>query len=128
MPKSSYVIAVLDDDDMVREALHALLSASGYTVELYDSADSFLTALAATRAHCLMIDIELGGVSGISLGRDLAAEGFVFPIIYMTGSANDLLRRRAIEAGAVAFLSKPFTPAALLAALDVACARRAPCA
>jgi CheY-like chemotaxis protein len=120
MPESSFPIAVIDDDDVLREALGNLLTASRYDVELYDSAEAFLTAVAASKAKCLLVDIHLDGICGIELGRGLAAAGFRLPIIYMTGSPDAMLRARAIQAGCVAFLTKPFTPVALDEALMAA--------
>jgi FixJ family two-component response regulator len=120
MPRSSYVVAVVDDDDLIRESLRALLPAFDCTVELYDSADAFLAALATTRAHCLMIDVHLGTESGFALGRRLAQAGNSRPVIYMSGSSDGAIRRQAHDAGSVAFLRKPFLPDELRRALDAA--------
>ena len=125
MSDSSYVVAVIDDDDIVREAVAGLLAAHEYEVELYESAEQFLGAVADSRANCLLVDIHLGGICGIELGRGLAKAGFQFPIIFMTGSPDDLLRWRALEAGCVAFLTKPFAPPALTEALSAAVRRSA---
>ena len=120
MSGESLVVAVIDDDDVLQEALATLLRASQYDVEQYDSAEAFLASVADSRADCLLVDVYLGGISGIELGRGLAAAGFRFPIIYMTGSPDDTLRGRAMQAGCVAFLTKPFTPPALDEALGAA--------
>jgi len=127
MPCSSFVVAIIDDDDFIRDALAALLPALDCKVELYASADAFLAGFERSRASCLLIDIHLGVVSGISLGRALVQAGFKFPVIYMTGSTDDLLRHQAHDAGGVAFLRKPFTPADLSGALDVARRREPTC-
>ena len=100
-----HVIAVLDDDPVVRQAVGGLLSASGYGTELYASADHFLSA-GKTEATCLVVDIELGDISGIELGRHLAATGHKFPIIFMTASEDETLREQAIDLGCVAYLYK----------------------
>jgi len=120
MAESSFAVAVIDDDDVLREALGNLLTANHYEVELYGSAEAFLSAVVASKAKCLIVDIHLEGISGIELGRGLASAGFRLPIIYMTGSPDETLRWRAMQAGCVAFLTKPFTPVALDEALMAA--------
>ncbi len=120
MSNPSYVVAVIDDDDLLREAVASLLAANEYEVELYVSAEQFLLSLADTRAECLLVDLHLGGICGIALGTGLAKAGIRLPIIYMTGSTDETLRARAMQAGCVAFLTKPFTPPALTEALSAA--------
>lgn len=120
MPNSAYVVAVIDDDDFIRDALHALLPAFDCEVELYGSADAFFAAAATTQANCLMIDIHLGAASGLELGRRLAQAGMSWPIIYMTATAGESIRQQAHDAGCVAFLRKPFMPEELRRALDAA--------
>ena len=120
MPNSPHVVAIIDDDDIFREALHALLTTFDCEVEVYDSADAFLAAAATSKAHCLMIDIHLGRASGIELGRKLVRDGCRLPIIYMTGSDNKSIQQQALDAGCVAFLSKPFVAPALAEALAAA--------
>jgi FixJ family two-component response regulator len=121
---AALVVAVVDDDELIRLALHDLLSGSECEVELYESAEAFLAAAATSKAHCLMIDINLGGISGIELGRRLAAVGHRAPIIYMTASTNKAMQQQALDLGCVALLQKPFTQPALLEALDAARRRR----
>jgi len=125
MPESSYVVAVIDDSDVVREAVAGLLAAHEYEVELYESGEHFLGAVAETKANCLLVDVQLGGICGIELGRGLAKAGFRFPIIFMTASSDESLRGRAMQAGCVAFLTKPFPPPALTEALCAARRRSA---
>lgn len=120
MPKSSFVVAVIDDDAVVRQAIGNLLAAYQYAAEFYDSAEAFLATVATSKANCLLVDIHLGGIGGIELGHALAAAGFRFPLIYMTGSTEEILRGRAMEAGCVAFLTKPFSPLTLIEALNAA--------
>jgi FixJ family two-component response regulator len=120
MSDQPFVVAVIDDDEILREALAGLLAAHDYEVELYDSAESFLASVADSRASCLLVDVHLDGICGIEFGRGLAKAGFHYPIIYMTGSPDDALRWRAMQAGCVAFLTKPFTPPALDEALSAA--------
>ena len=102
------LIAVIDDDAGLRKSLKALLEALEYEVEAFDSAEAFLSAAPRSIASCLVLDIELGLTSGIELARQLAAEGFKYPIIFITGRDHDDVRSRARRAGGVAFLLKPF--------------------
>ena len=114
------VIAVVDDDAGVRCALENLLSAYGYRAELFASAECFLNAAATSEATCLVIDIQLGDISGVELGRQLSAAGFKFPVIFMTGSDDDMIRMQAMDFGCVAFLRKPFPACRLFAAIKMA--------
>jgi FixJ family two-component response regulator len=118
-------IAVIDDDAGTRDAMHALLSAFGYRAELFASAEEFLSAAATSKATCLIVDIQLGGTSGLELARELAAAGFDFPTIFMTGSLDERFERQALVLGCVAFLHKPFPAERLIEAIDQATARRA---
>lgn len=102
------VIAIIDDDPDLLEALDLMLSSRGYRPALFASAEEFLGAAATSEAACLVVDIQLGGISGVELGRQLSASGFTFPIIFMTGSREELHRRQAMDVGCVAFLLKPF--------------------
>jgi FixJ family two-component response regulator len=120
MSDESFVVAIIDDDEILREAIAGLLAANEYEVELYDSGEAFLSSVGDSRASCLLVDVHLGGICGIALGRGLASAGFRFPIIYMTGSPDDALRKRAVQAGGVGFLTKPFAPVALDEALSAA--------
>ena len=126
MSNESFVVAIIDDDEILSEALARLLATHDCEVEVYGSAENFLTSLSISRASCLLVDVHLDGISGIELGRGLAAAGFRFPIIYMTGSTDKIVRARAMQAGCVAFLTKPFTPPALEEALMAAKRRTMP--
>ena len=111
------VIAIVDDDPVIRLAVQGLLSAYGYQWEAYASAEEFMALLPETRACCLLTDIELGGMSGIQLVQELAKTGHRFPAIFMTGSDSALHRRDALRLGCVAFLQKPFSAPVLLDAI-----------
>ena len=111
------VIAVVDDNEVIRDALDRLLVAAGYRTELYASAEEFLRAATATRAACLVVDVELGGTSGPQLLRNLAARGLRFPAILMSACGDPAIRRRAAELGCMTFLLKPFAPTDLLETL-----------
>jgi FixJ family two-component response regulator len=125
MAEPSNIVAVIDDDDLLRDALEQLLDALGYASEFYDSATSFLAAIGSSKARCLLVDVQLGPVCGLELGRSLAAAGFKFSIIYMTASADESIRQRAVDAGCVAFLHKPFAWWMLVNALNTAGVRPA---
>jgi FixJ family two-component response regulator len=111
------VIAVVDDSDVMREALDHLLEAAGYRTELYASAEEFMRAAPATRAACLVVDVELGATTGPQLLRDLSARGLKFPAVLMSGCGDPALRRVAAELGCLTFLAKPFAPDDLLEVL-----------
>lgn len=117
MTTREHTIAVIDDDPSVRKALRRLLSVFGYRVELFASAAEFLDAAPTSKAMCLLLDIKLGAMSGLDLARRLAADGFDFPIVFMTGSANNVVRMQCLDFGCVAFLQKPILEARLMDAL-----------
>jgi FixJ family two-component response regulator len=111
------VIAIIDDDSVLRDALGNMLSSLGFRTELYASAEEFIRMARKTEASCLVIDIQLGDISGVELGRHLSANGFTFPIIFITGSQDETLRRQAMDLGAVAYLHKPFPAYRLVEAI-----------
>ena len=111
------IIAVVDDSDVVRDALDQLLTSCGYCTELYASAEQFLRSATVTPAACLVVDVHLGDISGPELLRALAARGLHFPVILMSGSCDATLDHRAAELGCLKFLRKPFVPTHLLEAI-----------
>jgi FixJ family two-component response regulator len=113
-------IIVVDDDPVMRQALAAALTSLGHRVQSFASASAFFAVAAKTEAACLILDIQLGSESGIELAKQLAANRFNFPIIFMSGSDDERLRRSALDAGAVTFLSKPFRIEDLMLALSKA--------
>src|ERR1700729_3173432 len=102
------VVAIIDDNVRLLGALSRLLSEIGYHTELYASAKEFLDVAMTSEALCLLIDIHLGDSCGLELARRLAKAGFTIPVIFMTGSDDEALKRRAMEIGCIAFLRKPF--------------------
>jgi FixJ family two-component response regulator len=114
------IIAVIDDDPGMRASIAGLLSAYEYTVKTFDSAETFLACASTCRAICLVIDIQLGGISGVELARQLAADGHKFPIIFMTARGDASIERQAIAAGGIAFLCKPFPVTTLVDAIQKA--------
>ena len=107
------VVHVIDDDAAVRESLEALLIVSGYAVETHGSAEDYL-ARSDVADGCVLLDIHMPGMNGLDLLRNLTRRG---PVLILTASWDERLRDRALELGAVAFLTKPVTQARLLAAL-----------
>lgn len=125
MPNSSKV-AVVDDDPSLREALRALLRSAGFTVELFSSAEEFLRSGQRSGFASLVLDVRMSGMSGVELQEHLAASGSTVPIVFMTAHADASVRARALAAGAVDFLEKPFTDDELLDAIGRAVNRRRP--
>ena len=113
----------LPQGEIIAPAVGNEANAANYHNNFQDT-EAFLAAVGASKANCLLVDVYLGGISGIELGRGLAAAGFRFPIIYMTGSTDETVRARAMQAGCVAFLTKPLTPPALDEALMAARRKR----
>jgi FixJ family two-component response regulator len=111
------IVAVIDDESGMRKALHGLLSKFGYTVYTYDSAEAFLEVAPTSSANCLIIDIQLGDISGIELGRELAAAGLKFPIVFMSSFDDDAIQEQAMRLGCAAYLRKPFSADVLIEAL-----------
>jgi len=111
-------VAVVDDDPSVREALRALLRSAGFRVELFGSAEEFLRSGQSSGFASLVLDVRMSGMSGVELQDQLAASGSTVPIVFMTAHADASVRARALAAGAVEFLEKPFSDDALLDAVD----------
>ena len=120
MKNCKMTVGVIDDDPEMRAAMASLLSAAGYCPETFDSAETFLTCASTSKATCLVVDVELGDISGIELAHQLVAEGFTYPIIFMTGLDDEVIRGQATEAGGLAFLRKPFPAKLLFEALEKA--------
>jgi FixJ family two-component response regulator len=114
------IVAIVEDDPGMLNGVGRLLNAHGFVTELYTSAEAFLERAASSQARCLVLDIHLGGISGIELRRRLAAAASKVPVVFMTGVDSDLLRTQATEAGCVDFLRKPFSARQLIDAIDKA--------
>ena len=111
-------IAVIDDNPSMLKGLDRLLSAHGFRVQTFTSAELFLENLAACEADCLLLDIHLGGISGIDLQRRLTTSGTDLPVIFMTAIDNEATRQEAFDAGCVAYLRKPFLANLLIDAIN----------
>jgi len=110
-------IAIVDDDVSVRIALSSLLRSYGYTADAYESADSLLGAGALGDYHCIISDLQMPGMSGIELLEQLRRQGNRLPLILITAFPEAALRDRALQAGAICFLSKPFQATNLIRCL-----------
>jgi FixJ family two-component response regulator len=108
------VVVVIDDDLDILHSLELVLSLCGYHAKLFASAEEFLSAASTIEAACLVVDIQLGDISGLELVRALYAQGCELPVIFITGSHDELHRRRAMEVGCAAFLLKPFSAERLI--------------
>jgi FixJ family two-component response regulator len=117
MNKSEFIIAVVDDDDSFARALGRLLRASGFEVRTYPSGEAFLTSTALPPPDCLVLDIQLGGMTGLDLLRQLRDLGNLVPIIFVTAHDEAEVKDEAVQAGCVAYLRKPVVSRALLEAL-----------
>jgi FixJ family two-component response regulator len=113
-----HTVAVVEDDPSMLQGLNRLLSAHGFCVERFTSAESFLDGIAKCEAKCLVVDIHLGGISGIDLKRQLIASGSNLPVIFMTAIDTETTRQEAFDAGCIAYLKKPFLAKLLIDAIN----------
>jgi len=111
------VVMVIDDDPSMLRSITRLLAVHGFATETFTSAEAFLDAAVTSGASCLLLDIHLGGISGIELNRQLSATGSKLPIIFMTAVDDDATRKEAMETGCVGYLRKPFPATLLLEAI-----------
>ena len=114
------MIAVVDDDASTLKGIERLLGAYGFATKVFASAEAFLDLNAAADVDCLLIDIQLGGMSGIELRHHLTASGCRLPVIFMTAFDDEATRMQAQSAGCIAFLHKPFGVNLLLGAIEKA--------
>ena len=111
------VIAIVDDDASVREATRGLIRSLGYSAVAFSSAEEYLQSERVHDTSCLISDVKMPGMNGIDLQDRLIADGHHTPIIFMTAFPTEVLRTRALESGALGFLSKPFDEERLLECL-----------
>ena len=111
------VVAIIDDEPTVRGALAALVASKGYRTEVYASAEDFITHVTQSEATCLVVDVHLGDLTGIELGRHLASLGYTFPMIFVTGAHDRSLQKQAMAFGCIAYLHKPIASDLLLDAI-----------
>ena len=121
--KHKPLIAVVDDDVSVRDALENLISSVGFEVKLFASAEAFLDSDVRLQTDCAVLDVRLPGINGLELQRRLAVDGESIPVVIITAQADDKARAEAVAAGAIAFLKKPVKEEVLLTAIDSALKR-----
>ena len=112
--RNTKLVAIVDDDDSIRSALQGLLKAVGLSSQAFASVEEFLKSGRQHQTACLITDIRMGGISGLELQTRLSAEHCRIPTIFITAHGDAQMRMRALRAGAVEFLAKPFDDEALL--------------
>ena len=116
------MVAIVDDDELIRGAVHGLLKAAGFPALAFGSAEEFLNSGEHDQIACLIADISMPGMSGLELQAKLNKDHCRIPIIFITAQGDEKMRMQALRAGAVEFLAKPFDDEVLLdsvrAALD----------
>lgn len=120
---SDAIIAIVDDDASVREGLQSLIRSAGWRVETFVSAQEFLSRRGAEAPSCLILDLQLPGLSGLDLQERMAKVGLEIPIVFLTGHGNIPASVQAMKAGAVEFLTKPLDEQTLLQAIQEAIER-----
>jgi len=119
-----YTVFIVDDDPSVRDALGLLLGLNGYSVAMFDDAETFLAARQLDWLGCALIDIRMPGIDGLTLQRQLKEFGWDIPVVIMTGHGDVDSAREAFRSQAVDFLEKPIDPARLNAAIEDAFAKQ----
>ena len=114
------LVAVVDDDESVRESLPDLLREFGFAAEVFSSAEEFLASGHVVQTSCLILDIAMPGMCGPDLQRELKRRRQTIPIVFITGHGDESVRPRVLAEGAAECLLKPFSDAALRAAIDTA--------
>ena len=114
------VVGIVDDDASLRRSLRNLLTSVGFRVDTFQSAEAFLESAHQESMGCTILDLRMAGMSGLELLRYLAATGSRIPVIILTAHDDEATRQRTLQAGAIAFLTKPFPSAALVDAVRTA--------
>ena len=120
MEKDRKTIAIIDDDNGIRQALKRMLTTAGFRVHIFASAEEFLAAMDSCPAGCAVVDLELGKMSGFDLACHPALVASRLPIIFISGTADETARASAMALGCVEYLRKPFMPIELLGAIFAA--------
>jgi len=118
------VISIIDDDASVRTATARLLRSTGFCVHAFASAKEFLSSPRLSETSCIIADVQMPGMSGVELQDHLIANGHETPIIFITAFPQERVRQRAMKAGAIDFLSKPFDEPQFLQCVERALMRR----
>lgn len=119
-------VSVVDDDYDVRLALGGMLRSVGYDVECFESAEAFLEAAESSNSDCIVSDVQMGGMSGLDMARELRARGIGAPLILISAFTTDAVRAQAARQGAHCVLEKPFDPEVLLEQVEACTGRPAP--
>ena len=114
------LISLVDDDESVRRTTTLLIESFGFHAATFESAESFLKSGQVHDTSCLIVDVQMPGMNGLDLQRHLATAGYEIPIIFITAYDNKESRKQALQAGAIAFLGKPFNDQLLLQAIRAA--------
>jgi FixJ family two-component response regulator len=114
------LISIVDDDESVRRTTTLLIRSFGFQAEAFESAQKFLSSGCLNDSCCLIVDVQMPEMNGLELQSELAAAGSRIPIIFITGYEDKKSRQRAMQAGAVAFLAKPFSDEQLLQTIHAA--------
>jgi len=114
------MISIIDDDAFAREGISGLVQSYGYDVSAFSSAEHFLTFGSLDEVKCVVTDLNMPGLNGLELQRELRDRGCRIPVIFVTAYPDERQKRRALDAGAVGFLSKPFSEQSLLDCLHIA--------
>src|SRR5437763_10545207 len=112
------IVSIVDDDELVREATKGLVRSLGYAAAAFASAEEFLSSDRLNDTSCLIADVQMPGLSGVQLQHHLIQNGLHLPIIFVTAFPEDRIRTQVLAAGAVDFLSKPFSDDQLIGCLD----------
>jgi FixJ family two-component response regulator len=119
-------VAIVDDDESVRDTTKDLLDSAGLSAATFDSAESFLQSKGTCAIQCLIADMRMPGMTGLELYARLAAAGTPIPTVLITAYPDERALVRALETGVICFLTKPFSAEDLLACIDIALRRREP--
>jgi FixJ family two-component response regulator len=113
-------ISVIDDDASVRAATNNLLSSHGYLIDTFGSAEEFLQSARLKDSSCVIADVQMSAMSGLELLSHMRAQGYAVPFIFITAFPEESVRARALKAGAIGFLAKPFAAPTLIKCLGTA--------
>jgi FixJ family two-component response regulator len=120
LKKKTIMISIIDDDNCVREATGDLVESLGYCVLKFPSAEHFLESGRIDDTDCLITDLQMPGLNGLDLQSELLAQGRGTPVIFITAFPEDHYQERALNAGAVGFLTKPFDDKSLISCIEIA--------
>lgn len=114
MPETLQPVCIIEDDESVRRALRRSIRSLGFDVEAFATAEEFLDSMEPIFPSCLILDVHLPGMNGLDLQRRLQADGRNIPVVVITAYADEEVEEQAFQAGAIAFLPKPFEEGTLL--------------